>query len=389
MKRRNPIADQVAVVGWSTTGYNRGAPTSDTATTLALRACAGAVRDAGLTAADVDGLCGTSVLATTVQAGLGLPRVTWWANSYLPFTLNLTAAVHAIHAGTCETALVYHSPFRSPALSRQAAKDPLRARMTGTPHQAPLWPMTMTGPMGYAAWALRYMHEFGATREDLGRIAINSRTNAMSNPHAVFRDPLTMEDYLSARMIRPPLGLLDMDVPVDGGTAFVLTSAERARDLVERPVLVHALSMGQTRHPEPDQVIGLGDSGKEIATEELWRKSDLNLADMDLLLPYDGFSIICLTWLEALGLCKLGEAPQFLRDNWSNAENRILVGGRVPVNTHGGSLSEAGTQGAGHFREAVTQLSGRAGDRQVPGARAAVLTAGGFQFNATAMVLHS
>lgn len=389
---RTRLTDQVAVVGWAATDYNRGRPGNDTATGMALRASAAAIRDAGLRAADIDGVSGTNVvLASAVQSGLGLPRVTWWTNGYPPFVLNLAAAIHAIHAGTCETALVYHSPFRMGKLSKQVASDPFRQRLAPTQSVTPpaTYPVGMSGQMGYAAWAMRYMHEFGMTREDLGRIAINSRTNAMRNPHAVYRTPMTMDDYLSARMIRPPLGMLDMDVPIDGASAFVLTTAERARDLVETPVYVHSVAMGQTRHPEPDQMSGFHDSGKEICGEELWRKSELGIDDMDLLQLYDGFTIICLSWFEALGLCKPGEAPEFLRQHWSEEENRLLVHGRVPVNTHGGSLSEGGTQGAGHFREALEQLAGRAGERQVANARAAVVTTGGFEFNATGMVLRS
>jgi acetyl-CoA acetyltransferase len=198
-----------------------------------------------------------------------------------------------------------------------------------------------------------------------------------------------MEEYLAARMVRTPLCLLDMDIPVDGGDAFVLTSTERALDLPHRPVLVHAACAGIADRTEEDQTNGLRRNGQHVVTEYLRARTELWLDDMDVFYPYDGFTIITIAWLESLGLCGAGEAADFLRENWDDAENRILIGGRVPVNTHGGSLSEGGTQGSGHVREAVVQLRGDAGTRQVPDASVALLTPGGFIYNAQGLVLRT
>jgi acetyl-CoA acetyltransferase len=198
-----------------------------------------------------------------------------------------------------------------------------------------------------------------------------------------------MEEYLGARMIREPLCVFDMDPPVDAGDAFVITTVERARELVVRPVLIHAATSGRTDRPYADQLESYTVSGKEIVAERLWSKSELGLDDVDVFFPYDGFSIMAVSWLEAVGYCGPGEAGAFLTKHWSPGENRVLINGRVAVNPHGGSLSEGATQGAGHFREAVTQLRGDAGTRQVPGAQVALVTPGGFLWNATGFVLRA
>ena len=188
-------------------------------------------------------------------------------------------------------------------------------------------------------------------------------------------------------MIRWPLCLLDMDVPVDGADAFVITTTERARDLPHRPVLVHAATLGQIGKNEEDQTPSLRQHGQQVVVDALKAKSDFWIDDCDVYFPYDGFTIITLNWFENAGFCGPGEAGAFLAEHWDDASNRVLIDGRIPVNPHGGALSEGGTQGSGHIREAVHQLQGRAGDRQVDGAERAIVTAGGFFFNAQGCTL--
>jgi acetyl-CoA acetyltransferase len=390
MGARNPSKDQVALAATGTTPYIRHGG-DRTAAALACDASRAAIVRAGLSPADIDGICGSHVPTATVQASLGIPAVTWWANSTLPFGLLLVEAVNAVFAGACTTALVYHSTYRGPGASRAAGSDRFRLHAVGDTHahNVQTTAETPTGTFGYCAWAARYLHEFGETRETLGRIAVNSRTNATRNPHALYRQPLTMEDYMAGRMVREPLCVFDMDPPVDGGDAVIVTTAERARDLRQRPVYVHAATYGRTRLAFADQLESYRHSGKEVVAEALWEKSDVALEDIDIFLPYDGFSIIALSWFEAVGYCKVGEGGVFIRDQWVPDEGRILIDGRVPVNSHGGSLSEGATQGAGHIREAVEQLSGTAGDRQVSEARAALATTGGFLWNATGLILRS
>jgi acetyl-CoA acetyltransferase len=170
---------------------------------------------------------------------------------------------------------------------------------------------------------------------------------------------------------------------------MVVTTLERARDLAKSPVVVHAATLGQTSRPGEEDMTDLRHSGLHVVSDRIWRISDLALGDMDLFYPYDGFSILPLCWFENIGYCGPGEAGPFIESNWNRETNRIEIDGRVPVNTHGGSLSEGGTQGAGQAYEAVLQLRGEAGVRQVPDAHRALITTGGFFFNAGAMVLRA
>jgi len=245
----------------------------------------------------------------------------------------------------------------------------------------------MAAGVGYTGWASRYIHEFGVKREDFGLVALNARASAARNPNAAMREPMMMDDYLNARMIREPLCLYDMDVAVDGGDAFIVTTAERARDLALPPVLINAAVLGQVAPNEEDQTVSLRANGQHVVVDALKAKSDFWIDDIDVYFPYDGFTPITLNWIENAGWCKPGEAGAFLRDHWDSAEGRILIDGRIPVNPHGGSLSEGATQASGHIREAVHQLQGLAGDRQVPNAQRALITAGGFFFNAQGLAL--
>lgn len=388
MTPRNPIKDKTAIVGIGSTAFSRDCgPRS--VHSLALEACRKAIDDAGLKAADIDGLCGA--MPNDIQAALGIPACSWWASPGIPIGFQVVAAMNAVFAGTCETVLVYHTMYRHPTISRSAAQDPFRRR-AGAQYAAlfsGLGPESIFGPAGYAAWTSRYLHEFKAKREYLGLIAINNRTNALKNEKAVMREPLDMDSYLRARMIRDPLCILDMDVPIDGADAFVITSAEQARALRKKPIVIHAALFGQTDHADEEQTLGLHLTGQNVVFPALWAKSDIKRPDIDLFYPYDGFSIISLLWLENAGFCGPGEAGPYIESQWDRHENRIKIDGRVPVNTHGGSLSEGGTQGSGHVREAVLQLRGEAGARQVPGARTALITPGGFFFNAQGLILRT
>jgi acetyl-CoA acetyltransferase len=387
---RNPIKDQIAIVGVGSTGFTResGSRSRDA---LVAQACIAAVLDAGVTKQDVDGVCGTLPTAARVVSMLGLPEVTHYVNQPPPMVFTIVDAMNAIFSGSADVVLAYHAMYRSPAVSRAAAADPLRRNLgwAGTP-AGRTWrsdPESVAGSVGYTAWASRYLHEYGARREHLGYVAVNDRTNAAQNPLAAMREPLSLDDYLAARMVRDPLCILDMDVPVDGADAFVLTSAERARDLTDTPVLIHAATTGTTAKNDEDQIPDLGHHGQQVVARELRAKSDIWIPDVDVYFPYDGFSFITLSWMENVGWCGPGEGGEFVENHWDKDANKIMINGRVPVNPHGGALSEGATQGSGHVREAVLQLRGQAGERQVPDARTAFLTPGGFFFNAQGLVL--
>ncbi len=385
---RNPIKDQVAIVGIGTTGFTR---TSDrTPMANALDASTKAIRDAGLTAADIDGVvCVNEPGAPGPEAlasALGLQNVTHFTKP-TPVVMNAVVdAMNAVFSGSCDTVLVCSTMLRLPWNSRSAANDPFRRHLGSQP--AAGIPETIAMAPAYTAWASRYLHEYQATKEPFGRVAVNMRTNAAQNPIAAMRAPMTLDDYAAARMIRWPLSMLDMDVPVDGADAFVFTTVEKARGLGRPVVAIHAATVGLGGAYE-EQIPDLQHHGQQVVVAALRAKSDLWLDDVDIFFPYDGFTIITVAWFENVGYCPPGGATKFLADNWDAATNRIVIDGRVPVNPHGGSLSEGATRGTGHLREAVVQLRGEAGARQVPGARTALVTPGGFFFNPQGAILRT
>jgi acetyl-CoA acetyltransferase len=385
---RNPLRDNVAIAGAATTGFvakNSGR----TQTSLAAQAAIEVIRQCGLAKDDIDGLCGSWPAARELQSALGIPRVTWFGNPVIPLVDHVATAAAAVHAGLCETVLVYHAAYRAVWNTGGALKDPFRRIATPGLLDPQPGPDTVAAAAGYTAWASRYIYEFDAKREDFGIVALNARANAARNPAAAMRDPMSMDDYLGARMIREPLCLYDMDPAVDGADAFIVTTAERARDLPLRPVLINAAVLGQVSPNEEDQTTSLRAHGQQVVIDTLKAKGDFWLDDIDVYFPYDGFTPITLNWIENAGWCGPGEAGAFLRKHWVESEARVLINGRVPVNPHGGSLSEGASQGSGHIREAVHQLQGSAGERQVEGAQRALITAGGFFFNAQGLMLHT
>ena len=391
---RNPVKDQVAIVGIGSTGFSRTNDRSSLA--LALDASTQAIRDAGLTAADVNGVVAIGEPGApspqVLASSLGITDVTHFSRPAPVAMFSIIDAMNAVFSGACDTALVCASMLRLPWASRSAANDPFRRSLVaggGGGAARGGWPENVAQAAAYAAWASRYIHEYGASREPFGRIAVNCRSNAVDNPLAAMRSPITMDDYLAARMIREPLCMLDMDVPVDGADAFLLTTADRAKSLPQPPVLIHAATVGLIDRSDEDQLPGLSRHGQHVVVETLRAKSDLWLDDVDVYYPYDGFTIITLGWLENTGWCGPGEATKFIADNWDAAAARMMIDGRIPVNSHGGSLSEGGTRGTGHVREAVVQLRGQAGSRQVSGAKTALVTPGGFFFNSQGAILRA
>jgi acetyl-CoA acetyltransferase len=207
-----------------------------------------------------------------------------------------------------------------------------------------------------AMQARRYMHEYGATSEDFGRVAVADRRHAATNPNAFFHGkPITLEDHQASRMIVDPLHLLDCCQESDGAVALVVVSADRAKDLPQRPALVTAAAQGSGR----DQFvmtsyyrddIGIPEMG--VVGRELWRQSGLEPEDIRTAVLYDHFTPYVLMQLEELGFCKPGEAKDFI------ADGAIEIGGRLPLNTHGGQLGEAYIHGMNGIAEAVRQLRG-------------------------------
>jgi acetyl-CoA acetyltransferase len=220
--------------------------------------------------------------------------------------------------------------------------------------------------------ATRHFHDYGTTREQLGQIPLACRRHAALNPVATYRDPLTLDDYLGARMISWPLCLFDCDVPVDGSTAVIVSAVDTVADLRARPVYVDAVGTAYRGRYSWDQQDELGQMAATGAAEHLWSRTSLRPGDVDTAQLYDGFSVLALVWLEALGFCKLGEGGAFVED-----AARISLGGQLPLNTSGGQLSGGRLHGFGLVHESVVQLRGQAGDRQVADAQVAVVSNGG------------
>lgn len=208
--------------------------------------------------------------------------------------------------------------------------------------------------------AQRHFHEFGTTREQLAQIALNGRRNAARNPHAIYTDPMTMDDYLGVRMVSTPLCLYDCDVPADGSTAVIVSRADSAADLRHPPARIEAVGSAIHGRPSWDQWDDLTTMSLRDASAMLWERTDLTPADVDVAELYDGFSFIALCWLEALGFCAHGEGGPFVESG-----ERIALDGEIPLNTHGGQLSAGRLHGYGFLHEACTQLWGRGGERQV------------------------
>ncbi|MGH3481426.1 MAG: lipid-transfer protein, partial [Nocardioidaceae bacterium] len=236
------------------------------------------------------------------------------------------------------------------------------------------YPMGLGTPAATVAmFARRYMHEYGATSEDFGRVAVADRRHAATNPHAWFYGkPITLEDHQDSRMIVDPLHLLDCCQESDGAVALVVTSAERARDLPHPPAVVRAAAQGAGK----DQFVMTSYYRDEIGLQEmglvgrqLWRQSGLGPGDMDTAVLYDHFTPFVLMQLEELGFCGPGEARDFV------ADGAIELGGRLPLNTHGGQLGEAYIHGMNGIAEAVRQMRGTSVN-QVEGARNVLVTAG-------------
>lgn len=360
------MGTHVSVAGIGTTAYGALGRTADDLAAAALRA---ALDDAGLAVTEIDGLLTHRVDSyERLAAAHGLdPR--WTAQ--LPPEGRMTGpaiqlAATAIREGLCHTvAVVYGNDGRARGATYGAGNSGSTAAGEGYGSTPALTaPYGMTSPGAFSALMLqRHRHLYGTTDEQLGTVATTFRAHAGLNPQALRRHPLTLRDYLASRYIVAPLRILDYCQINDGGVALVLTTAERARDLPNTPV--HVLGAAQRARL----------TGSDLPPEDFWadaltevgnavlHAADRDRAAVDALMAYDNFSPNVLFTLEGLGWCKPGEAGEWI------ADGRIGLGGELPCNTSGGQLSEGYLQGWGLVVEAVRQLRGECGPRQVPGAR--------------------
>jgi acetyl-CoA acetyltransferase len=369
MTAMKQLRGSAAIAGVAT--YGCGESPGHTDMELLAEAARRAVADAGLAMKDIDGLCTASASATMwampVVEYLGL-RPSYIDSTMLggsSFIAHLLPAMQALASGQCNAVLVcYGSAQRTATFGRREVVAS-RRYLDPQPYETPYEPMQPLS--AYALAASRHMHEFGTTRRDLAEVAVAARAWARLNPEAFMRDPLSIDDVLNARMVCDPLTVRDSCLVTDGAGAFVLVRADRARDLPREPV--HVLGTGtavwnrQISSMHDLTMTAARDSGRAA-----FAMAGLAPRDIDVVQLYDAFTINVLLFLEDLGFCAKGEGGAFVRGG------AIAPGGRLPVNTNGGGLScvHPGMYGIFALIEAVRQLRGEGGDRQVAGARTAL-----------------
>ena len=373
---------QAAITG---IGISRvGRKTMVSPTSMFADAALAAIADAGLTRDDIDGISTypgnqlntggyAPVGASDAIDILGL-KVSWYSGAQEgpAQIMALITAAMAVETGRARHVLVFRS------LNESSAQASGRQGIGAGDERIDGWPSWLV-PMGAVSagnWAAMYasrrMHEHGLTREQLGTQAVWQRACAQHNPYAVMHGkPLTMDDYLSARMISEPLCLFDCDVPIDGAVAVIVSRLDDARGLPHPPIRIEAtgsaLDQGFTWDQQPD----LTTMGATAAASDMWRKTDIKPSDVQVAGLYDGFSVFVPMWLEALGFCAHGEGGAFI------GERQSQIGGTVVVNTDGGQLSAGRLHGFGYLHETCLQLRGHASGRQVDGARIGVIGVGG------------
>jgi acetyl-CoA acetyltransferase len=389
MNRIGERAAAISGVGQSQIGRRLYRPALDLTVEAVLRA----IEDAGLTRDDIDGIATypgnldvppgfSGVGVTELQEALRL-ELRWFAGGLespgqLGSVVNAALAVaaglanHVVCFRTVTEASAQGDKGRSSVTVGGGGGGGRGVRMGGFMQ----WTLPFGAPSA-ANWigmmAMRHFHEFGTTREQLAQIPLNARRNAALNPHAIYTEPMTLEDYLGVRMISEPLCLYDCDVPADGSTAVIVSRADAAPGLRRPPVGIEAVGTAIRGRPSWDQWDDLTTMACRDAAAMLWERTDLTPADVDIAELYDGFSFIALAWLEALGFCGHGEGGPFVEGG-----TRIARDGELPLNTHGGQLSAGRLHGYGFLHEACLQLWGEAGARQVTGGpEVAVAAAGG------------
>jgi acetyl-CoA acetyltransferase len=348
-----------AIVGIGQTAFTRG--TESTTLGLHLEASLEAIRDAGLQVADVDGFMPNELAGTIAEdfiLNLGLERLGFSATirtGGASLVSAIQAAALAIHGGVASTVLlaVGRLGFSAQRVSR-ASEGAI------APHPVMRHVDEFERPFGntvaaqwFAHAARRHMHEYGTTGDDFGRIAVACRRHANLNPRALmYRKPMTLDDHRASPFITEPFRLFDCSLETDGAVALVITSLERARDLAKPPAVI--LGVGEGHGAPPTSITQKRDltsiEGLRLAGERAFQMAGLGPADIDCAQLYDGFTWTALAALEDLGFCAKGEAGTFIRDG------QIELGGRLPINTSGGLLSEGHCSGGNLVTEAVRQI---------------------------------
>ncbi|MEU5835364.1 lipid-transfer protein [Streptomyces diacarni] len=367
------MKDATAIVGIGQTPFAKRLDESEKS--LACRAILGALEDAGIAPSEVDGLASYTMEETDeveVAKAIGAGDVTFFSQVGYGGGGSCATVAHlvgAIATGQATVGVAWRSRKRGSGTrpwGNAAAQLPTPAQWT-----RPFGLLRPADEIGMLA--RRYMHEYGATRDHLFNVALACRNRANQNPAAMmYERPLTREMYMTARWISEPLCLFDNCLETDGALACVLVSADRARDCRRRPVYVHAAAQGL-----PAQHHGMVNYWNDdplrgpawTAAQQLWKQADLGPADVDVAQIYDAFTVLVPLSLEGYGFCGRGEGAAFTEGG------ALESGGRLPLNTAGGGLSEAYVHGFNLITEGVRQLRGTS-TAQVPDASTCLVTAG-------------
>lgn len=366
MTARPGFVGKAAIAGIGATEFSKNSGRSEMR--LAAEAVKAALDDAGVAPAEVDGLVTFTMDGspeTEVARNLGIPELRFLAQS--PYggggaCSPIQYAALAIHGGVADIVVCYRafnerSGFRFGAGMAAPAPNLATARDLQTGWNTSFGLATAAAFVAMAA--RRYMHEYGATSEDFGRVAVIDRANAATNPNAWFYGkPITLADHQASPLIADPLRLLDCCQESDGGVAFVITSVERARDLRHTPAVIRAAAQGSAADQEQmssyyrPSITGLPEMG--LVGRQLWAQAGIGPADVDVAILYDHFTPFVLSQLEELGFCPRGQARHFI------ADGHIALDGSLPINPHGGLLGEAYIHGLNGIAEAVRQVRGTA-----------------------------
>ena len=402
------LKDKTAIVGIGATPYyRRGESLPQTELELACKAILGALDDAGLTIKDLDGftIYSSSCDPAQVASVLGVPEVRFAASltsggGGSAGSLGLAAsAIASGQAEVCVTLMTLQQAKRRLGGSAVGGGGPGLGGGGGSPYGSggvPNYAAFIAGAglmapgHSFALLTRRHMELYGTKREQLAEVCISQRENAIRRPTAIRTDPLTLDEYFDARMISDPLCLFDYTMETDGAVAAVVTSAERAKDLRHKPVYIGGTAHGGagrwgsaifTYFQMPDEYFA--SSGNRPIAKRMYAMAGLGPEDVDVALLYDHFSPMVIMQLEDYGFCPIGEGGPFVADG-----NIRWKGGSIPVNTHGGHLSEAYIIGMTHVREAVEQLRGVAVN-QVDGAEVAIVTGGPSGLPVSGTLLHN
>lgn len=366
------LRGKVAIVGSADTEV--GAVPNLSATQLCVDAVCRALADAGISKDDVDGLVTCNSMAEPYMYHAEMiaeylqifPRycISVGAGGGTTFSI-LHHAASAIATGMCETVVIAMADSLRTGLSKEQAM----AMMSSAGHPQFESPYGPTIPAFYALIARAHMDAYGTTPEQLAAVAVNARQHAARNPHAQKREPISIEDVVNSRLIADPLHLLDCSLVSDGGSAVVLTSAERAADFPHAPVYLLGAGEGHG-HEHISQAQSLTTSAAVESGRRAYAMAGIGPADVDVAELYDCFTPVVLIELEDLGFCAKGEAGAFV------ADGELALDGALPTNTHGGLLSHCHPGNPGSMfalTEAVAQLRQQAGDRQVENAEIALV----------------